>query len=166
MLFFQEITTLEELKKEYHLLAMLHHPDMGGDLETMQMINAEFDRLFPLLKNKHKDKDGDIFESDRSAQETPDEFTAGIDALFALQMKDVIIEIIGAFVWLTGGTKPYKDDISKLGFTFAGVEKAWYLKPVWYKKRSRKQYNLENIRSIYGSQTVTQEDKHAIVIEK
>lgn len=41
MKFFKNVRTLEELKKEYRTLAMKHHPDRGGDLETMQAINSE-----------------------------------------------------------------------------------------------------------------------------
>jgi curved DNA-binding protein CbpA len=50
MKYFAEVHTLDELKKEFRRLAMLHHPDVGGDTATMQEINAEYDRLFPALK--------------------------------------------------------------------------------------------------------------------
>ena len=48
--YFVSCKTLDELKKEFRRLAMKHHPDVGGDTATMQAINAEFDRLFPLYK--------------------------------------------------------------------------------------------------------------------
>lgn len=35
---FANITTLDELKREFRRLAMLHHPDRGGDTRTMQII--------------------------------------------------------------------------------------------------------------------------------
>ena len=50
MKYFNNITSLDELKKEFRHLAMLHHPDRGGDTETMQAINAEYEMLFPALK--------------------------------------------------------------------------------------------------------------------
>ena len=31
--------TLDELKAQYRKLAMMHHPDRGGDLDTMKAIN-------------------------------------------------------------------------------------------------------------------------------
>src|SRR3712207_5728063 len=34
--------SLAELKKLYHQLARQHHPDLGGDTEIMQQINAEY----------------------------------------------------------------------------------------------------------------------------
>ena len=50
--YFNNIGTLDELKKEYKVLARLHHPDMGGNLEDMQKINAEFDKLFKIYQSR------------------------------------------------------------------------------------------------------------------
>jgi len=50
MKYFAEVHTLDELKKKFRRLAMLNHPDVGGDTATMQEINAEYDRLFPIMK--------------------------------------------------------------------------------------------------------------------
>ena len=44
MRYFNNCNTLDELKKEYRRLAMIHHPDRGGDLETMKTINAEYEQ--------------------------------------------------------------------------------------------------------------------------
>lgn len=48
--FFASVRTLDELKKEYRRLAMIHHPDCGGDENTMKAINNEFDAMFPALR--------------------------------------------------------------------------------------------------------------------
>ena len=53
MKYFAQCKNLEELKKEFRRLAMLHHPDRGGDQETMKAINNEYDAVFPALKLKH-----------------------------------------------------------------------------------------------------------------
>lgn len=50
MKYFTTCKTLDELKKEFRRLAMLHHPDHGGDTETMKAINAEYDAVFPMFK--------------------------------------------------------------------------------------------------------------------
>lgn len=56
MLYFQNVKTLDELKKEYRRLAMIHHPDVGGTVEAMQAINAEFEALFPAYRIKQENE--------------------------------------------------------------------------------------------------------------
>ncbi len=50
MKYFAQCKNLEALKKEFRRLAMIHHPDRGGDVETMKEINNEYDAAFPALK--------------------------------------------------------------------------------------------------------------------
>lgn len=50
MKYFNHCNTLDELKKEFRRLCMIHHPDRGGDTATMAAINAEYESLFPVLK--------------------------------------------------------------------------------------------------------------------
>ena len=52
MTYFQDIRSLADLKKEYRRLAMLHHPDKGGDIAVMQQVNIEFEKLFDIWKDK------------------------------------------------------------------------------------------------------------------
>lgn len=50
MKYFTNCRTLDELKKEFRRLAMLNHPDRGGDEETMKAINNEYDAVFPAFR--------------------------------------------------------------------------------------------------------------------
>ena len=52
MIYFQNIQSLADLKKEYRRLAMLHHPDKGGDTAVMQQVNTEFGKLFEIWKDR------------------------------------------------------------------------------------------------------------------
>ena len=72
MKYFIDCETLEELKKEYKKLAMKHHPDMGGNEETMKAINAEYDKAFAKVKNIHRNKDGETYTKENT--ETASEF--------------------------------------------------------------------------------------------
>ena len=54
MKFFNNIKTLEQLKKEYHKLVMKHHPDVGGKEELMKEINNEYEKLFDIVKTPAK----------------------------------------------------------------------------------------------------------------
>ena len=50
--YFENISTLEELRKQYKELLKIHHPDNGGNVSEMQEINSEYDRMFKLLKDQ------------------------------------------------------------------------------------------------------------------
>jgi len=141
--------TLEELKGMYRKLAMRHHPDRGGNTETMKTINAEYDALFPLLKDVHKNKDGETYTARQTSAETADQFKDLISEL--MKMDAIEMEVIGCFVWVTGDTKPHREKLKALKFKWHSKKTAWYLKPEDYKRRSRKDYDLDEIRTMYGT---------------
>lgn len=66
MKYFTQCKTLDELKKEFRRLAMIHHPDRGGDVETMKEINNEYDMMFPVLKAKTAAQSTETAQSTRS----------------------------------------------------------------------------------------------------
>jgi len=52
MNYFNHITSLSDLKKQYRALTLANHPDRGGNTESMQRINAEFEKLYNVWKSK------------------------------------------------------------------------------------------------------------------
>lgn len=51
MTYFSNIQSLSGLKKQYRTLALANHPDRGGSTETMQKINAEFEKLYKIWEH-------------------------------------------------------------------------------------------------------------------
>jgi curved DNA-binding protein CbpA len=147
-MYFKKIETLEELKKRYKQLALKNHPDVGGDVETMKKINAEYDKVFSEVKNFCRNKDGEIYN--KATTETEQEFKDIINEV--LKMNKVIIEIIGTFIWLSGDTKPYKEQIKKLKFRYSANKEAWYKSPANYRRKSKYNYNMNDIRGMFGVQ--------------
>jgi len=139
--------TLEELKKLYRALAHQHHPDNGGDTEAMKTINGQYETLFAKLKNIHQNKDGETYT--KETDETANQFIELINEL--MKMDNITIEIIGCFVWVSGDTKPHKEKLKDLKFRWHSKKICWYLKPEDYKRRSHKDYSLDEIRSMYGT---------------
>ena len=45
MTYFKDVLTANELKSVYRRLAMMYHPDKGGNLVIMQKINDEYSNL-------------------------------------------------------------------------------------------------------------------------
>lgn len=145
-------TTSEELKSLYRKLATKHHPDAGGDNATMQAVNAEYTALFTKLKDTHRNAEGTVYTSSNPTDELPEEFMEIIDRL--IRMDNINIEIIGRFIWVSGDTKPHKDQLKDMKFRWHSKKFCWYLAPEDYRKRSRKQYSMDDIRQMYGSQGV------------
>lgn len=70
MKYLVNINTLGKLKKIYYKLAVIHHPDNGGNTEIMKAINNEYDILFPIYRDRYnanaKQKNNETAESTRS----------------------------------------------------------------------------------------------------
>lgn len=146
--------TLEELKKQYRKLVFQHHPDKGGDADKMKAVNNEYDALFSKLKDIHQTKDGETYTARQTSAETADQFKDLINEL--MKMDDIEIEIIGCFVWVTGNTKIHKEKLKELKFQWHSKKLAWYLKPDNYRCKSRKSYEFDEIREMYGTSGKTQ----------
>mgnify|MGYP002508308230 CR=1 FL=1 len=148
MKYFTNCKTLEQLKAEYKKLALKNHPDCGGDEQVMKEINKEYDEVFPKLKNIHVNKDGQAYEKENT--ETVDEFKDIITALMRMEL--VTAEIIGSFIWVSGNTKPYKDQLKELGFKWHSKKLCWYKSPEGYRRSGKKQYSMDEIKEMYGVQ--------------
>ena len=158
--------TLEDLKKAYRALILDNHPDKVKEHlkekahAITKRINAEYEHLFNKLKNTHRTFDGDIYTSTKENTESSQDFIDLIEQL--IHIPNIVIEIIGTFVWVSGETKPIKDLLKKLKFAWAPKKKAWYLKPPNYVRKSRKNYSLDDIRNMYGSEEVETRTRTAI----
>ena len=121
--FSSNITTMEDLRREYRRLAKLHHPDAGGDTEDAKQINAEYDRLYAVLSRQEAQ------ERPQGEQDTTEDKTAEDKAiravLDALVNVNVTVEIVGCWVWVSEGSYPYRELLKSIGFKFAPKKKAW-----------------------------------------
>ena len=44
--FFEDLQTVDQIKKRYKLLSSTYHPDRGGNQKTMQLINDQYRQVF------------------------------------------------------------------------------------------------------------------------
>ena len=54
MKYFKNVSTIEELRREYKKLLKENHPDNGGSEEATKQINLEYEKMFEMLKDKHE----------------------------------------------------------------------------------------------------------------
>lgn len=153
--YFKGCHCLQELKKEYRNLLKKHHPDNGGDLATMQEINAEYAKLERILP--------DIELDENQTEETKETNTADISPVLQAVMNrlstipGIEVEICGTWIWVSGNTFPIKETLKDIGLKFSGKKKMWYFreekdsKNTFFKKK--KEMDMNHIRSKYGSFT-------------
>jgi hypothetical protein len=135
--------TPEMIKTAYRRASSKYHPDKGGSVEMMQAVNQAYESL--------KDYQGAIDGGDDNYS---DALNDAINAV--INLKAIDIEICGAWVWVTGDTKPHAKALGKngAGFFFASKKKAWYFRPSDWKSSSRGNFSLDDIRANHGSQVV------------
>lgn len=152
--YFTTYSTVEDLKHNYRVLVQKYHPDCGGSESDMIAINSEYEYLFDMAKEGSKvnaEESGSTWHE--TAHDINDGFRAIICNIAAIQ--GVIVEVCGSWVWVSGETKPVKDLLKTAGFKFAMKKVAWYWHSGEYKHFAKgKNYSLEEIRHIHGSQRV------------
>ena len=158
-MYFEKCNDLNELKAAYKKLAVEHHPDMGGDVRVMQEINAEYDRIFQLLKAKQNtmandDPSGHV----RKTTETPGEFRAVVDAL--MRLGGIEIELCGAWLWISGDTYAHRDELKTCGCLWSHSKQRWYWRHAEDDCRwSQGKTSMGEIRAKYGSERLERTEK-------
>lgn len=148
-MFFDKCGNLNELKAEYKRLVMEHHPDMGGDLETMKRINIEHDERFQELKDA-QNREAERGNA-RETTETPEEFRAVVESLLAID--GIEVELCGSWLWIAGDTFSAKDALKACGCRWSSSKKRWYWRHAEEgDRRGRGRSSMAHIRSKYGSE--------------
>lgn len=163
MTYFKNVTTLEELRKQYKELLKKYHPDnINGSTETTQEINTEYDNLFKVLKDRHEKETTDNTTGKADFNNKKYDFSEDKALREVLQKiinyEDINIEIVGCWIWVDGNTYNYKDSLKALGFRWAKEKKKWYFHTEAFRKRSHKKLSMEDIRDLYGSTEIQTEE--------
>ena len=155
--YFFNVQTAEELKKEYKKWAVKLHPDNGGDAEQFKDMQAEFTKLFNVLKNVHIKKDGTTWEAtgDRATTETAEQFMDIIEKLMFIP--DISVELCGSWIWVSGNTKEYRELLKGLDFKYSGNKKMWYYQNDGVRRYHKKAWTIDEIRNAYGSKVYKDE---------
>ena len=138
------------LKKAYRSASMEHHPDCGGSVEMMQLVNAAMEALtncstwWTPLQAKQAKRDVPLTEQVKLILRKINNFP-GLN-----------YELVGDWLWITGDTKKYKEYLKKAGLKFSKNKTAWYWHPPGYRKNNKKKFSMNDIRTRWGSQDITQ----------
>lgn len=95
---------------------------MGGDVRAMQEINAEYDKVFAVLKELHNFEADKPDSKSRTTTEAPEEFRAVVDAL--LMLGGIEVELCGSWLWIGGDTYPHRKALKAAGCLWSCTKNA------------------------------------------
>lgn len=147
--------TKEDVKKAYRRASKKYHPDCNPSGEEMMKLTNEAHAA--LEKANYP-----ISINIRSAYDYGSEINEALNAIKAFQ--GLLIEVCGAWVWVSGETRTHKDILKAKGFLFSGNKKMWYFRPQSQKRfwRGKSQSSIDEIRTKYGSQRIRNRQPYAL----
>ncbi|MDD4986409.1 MAG: hypothetical protein PHQ43_11615 [Dehalococcoidales bacterium] len=156
MNWFEGCESPSDVKRRYRHLAMKHHPDRGGDHESMVSINLAYENALKRMNGyTFASDDGKerVYRWDEAVERAAMEMV--LKAL-SLRMHDVQVNLIGTWVWVMGDTKPYKDSLKEAGFRWHPKRACWY----WPGSHSsyNKRASLGDLARWYGARSFESED--------
>ena len=143
--YFEGITTESEIKTKYKELAKKNHPDLGGSVEEMKIINAQYEKV---LTGAYQKEGKSITEIEELLKK---------DGILLQKLNEILncsgieIELCGRWIWVTGDTKPIKEVLKSASFMWAKNKGAWFWRDAEDKSYNRKKTTLEEVRNSHGS---------------
>jgi len=144
---FKGIEGLNEAKRVYRNLAKQLHPDVGGNTELFKILNQVYNQILEHGINFFSDEKFDL------------ELEKVISKI--LHFENLIIEVIGSWIWLSGETKSIKEELKEIGFRWRSKKKMWSYGEM-KGKRNHKEQNMDSIKSKYGCQEVKTQQRTKI----
>lgn len=157
MTYFTNCKTIEDVKETFRDLAKKLHPDCGGDAEQFKKMMQEYTIIFKRLKNVHRAGEKKTEQAEQESHEyteseSPEEFADIISKV--IYMDGVEIEIVGRWIWLSGNTYAYKDDIKAAGFFWSSKHKKWYYNGGTKKSKKHSKLTFDQVKDLHGCKTV------------
>lgn len=159
--YFKDCTTVDEAKNLFKALCFELHPDTATGENTA----PEFARMF------------EEFKQFKPTNNTAEERTSFNGAEFYEliknfdQLHSIKITFVGSFIWLEdaedaeGATRAQKDIIKSIlipNFNkprFSRNRLKWFYSPEGYKQKGRSKRSFNQLKSVYGSQSHTQQSR-------
>ena len=142
-----------DIKKAYKEKIRLYHPDRNpAGLHMSKAINVAYDMI--------KDEEKLIIENDNKNSKLSDYMQHLNDVLSEIMKHpDLIIELCGVWVWISGNTKEHKEILKSSKFKWSNNKKMWYYRPETKKSKNRSSWSINKIRESFGSTKFNDETK-------
>lgn len=147
-----EGSSKEQILARFKELAKKYHPDLGGSEEMMKILNDAMDCL------RHYNGSGHTASfTESNFGEILNNAINSIKGCVGLE-----IEVCGTWIWVGGNTFANKEILKSNGFMFSKSKRKWYFIPGGTFKKRRGRCDMDQIRSIHGSQKVEMDQVLAI----
>ena len=159
--YFRDCQTIDDVKQVYKKLARELHPDCNPNKDTTaeyQEMGRQYEKAYEDLKNVYKNAAGETYTKETS--QTAAEYAAIINQL--LHIPNIVIELCGSWLWITGNTYAARDILKSLKFKFSRKKQAWYFHSEPWRKRGKSEKSLEEIRDMYGSERYKTKTREAL----
>lgn len=141
--YFHDLHTVEEIKTRYRDLAKAHHPDLGGDEDTMKDINAQYQAALKSCHGQRTEEREYSYKADIE-QELMDKL------LELLKLRNLDIALIGYWIWVSGDTKRNKDALKSAGLQWNPQRRCWYYKPKDWRRSFKSNGSFQDLAQKYG----------------
>lgn len=159
--YFVDCDSVESTKSLYRELAFKYHPDRnpGVDIEIIKQINNQYKEKLESL-NGSKSVNNEVEFTYKYNPDIEQELIDVINNLLMIDFNDLEFYLIGQWIWCSGNTKPYKENLKGLGFLWNSTRLLWYYRPA-SQKSYRSTRSLNDIAKSYGASKIVKdkEDK-------
>ena len=151
--FFTNTHTVNEIKSEYRRLCFIHHPDIGGETATMQKVNAEYHEA---LSRSHgqtsKGTDGKEHTYYYN-QDIEQAIMDKINELISLDLPNIEIMLVGTWIWVSGDTRPVKDQLKAIKMKWHSKRKRWFFHTKSYRRQYNANASFDDLCQVYGAKS-------------
>ena len=67
---------------------------------------------------------------------------------------NILSELVGLWLWISGDTKPFKEKLKELGARWSSKHSKWYYSPSPIKAKFKSKYKYSEIKQRYGSRSL------------
>lgn len=119
-----ESETLEDLKRVY----ANEYSEVRYDVDLLRDLDLAYEDNFDAVRCLHRTKGGKVYSTESAPNHEHiawfPEFVESVS-----NMSEVEFDIEGTWLWVSGDTKPHREELKRLGLRWAPKKKMWYKKP-------------------------------------